>query len=78
MRMKPVEEGLCKGEGRLEQDSWGEETRLYFKRLLSYLYNAIKLRSNCIFIAIDKIKKKWKANVTNCALSKTSLILPCV
>lgn len=76
MRMKPVEDGLCKGEGRLEQDSWGEETRLYFKLLLSYLYNAIKLRSNCIFIATDKIKKKWKANVTNCALSKTSLIFP--
>lgn len=32
MRMKPVEgEGLCKGERRLEQDSWEEETRLWFQ-----------------------------------------------
>lgn len=32
MRMKPVEEeGLCKGERRLEQDSWEEETRLQFQ-----------------------------------------------
>lgn len=31
MRMKPLEEGLCKGERRLEQDSWEEETQLWFQ-----------------------------------------------
>lgn len=37
-----------------------------FKLLLSiYIYNALKRNSNCIFIVIDKIKIKNKANVTN-------------
>lgn len=50
---------------------------MWFQDLFKNIYvNAIKLNSIYIFITVEKIeeKKKKKANITNCALSKISLL----
>lgn len=49
---------------------------MWFQDLFKNIYvNAIKLNSIYIFITVEKIEeKKKKANITNCALSKISLL----
>lgn len=71
MWMNPWKKAACEK----EKEDWnkiGGKKRpdSDFKLLLRYLCNAIKLSSNCIFIAIDKEKMEEKCN-------KLCLILSC-